>query len=501
VKFKWLIIGVVVCLYIGFRLVNLSTSCLWFDEIFSVHAAQHSWNTLFGFVAQDLIHPPLFYVLLKIWMTVGGESLLWLRLFPASMACLALVPLVLLCRELKFSTFETATAILFLAVNGSLIKYSQEVRMYSLLVCLMCFSLWLFVRWGKNEKSSLVPLFVCNLLLIYTHYFGALIVLTEFVIALWLRREYYRKWLILSGVWILSFAPWVYVVFAAYRQNGGLGQNLNWAGKPGLLQVLQLLASLHQPFYFQQSSRDSWISIFALPAVLICIAALIFLFANNEEENPPGKKTLPLFCLVPLVIAFIVSWVTPFSIWGARHLTVIFVPYFLLVAMGLCRIKPGLVRSLCCAVVIGSFIPAAILNYDHPVTVYPWCAWGPLTAQIKESPAADIYVFEDVIAYELWFAIKRDAPGKFHVVLIEDDPDIKEDKAYFLPRGFDEVPRANESSITGDKFWVAVRGIGEDTGYPLWKRLQEKGYKIGTPLRFDAEGVNVYFVPVELEAK
>ena len=499
-KLKWLIIGVVVCLYIGFRLWGLSASCLWFDEIFSVHAAQHPWSELFGFVAQDLIHPPLFYILLKIWVAAGGDSLLWLRLFPAVMACAALVPLLLLCRELKFSTLETSTVILLLAVNGTLIKYAQEVRMYSLLFCLACISLWLFARWSKRENVSLIPLFLCNLLLIYTHYFGCLVVFTEVMIVIWLRRESVGKWLIMCGLWVASFLPWILAIIGAYRQSGGLGQNLNWAGRPGLLQLLQFLAALHQPFYFQQVSTDAWVSVFALPIFLLCVTAVVFLFASEEKELF-DLKILLVFCAAPLLIAFLASWATPFSVWGTRHLTVVFVPYFLLIAMGLKQMRPAFVRSFCYAILIGFLIPAAVINYARATPVYPWCAWGPLILQVKDTDTPAIYVFEDVVAYELWYTTERTAPGKFHITLIEDDPDIKEDKAYFLPRGFDGVQKANEESISGEKFWLAVRGIGDDAGHSLWKRLKAKGYKTGAPIRFAAEGADVFMIPVERENK
>ena len=74
-------------------------------------------------------------------------------------------------------------------------------------------------------------------------------------------------------------------------------------------------------------------------------------------------------------------------------------------------------------------------------------------------------------------------------MLIEDDPDIKEDKAYFLPRRFDGVEKANEESITGEKFWLAVRGIGNDAAHPLWQRLKAKGYKPAAPFIFQATGI------------
>ena len=76
--------ALLVALFLGVRLWRLDASCLWFDEVFSVHAARHGWGELLEFVALDLIHPPLFYLLLKVWMAVvgGGEPVWWQRLFP-----------------------------------------------------------------------------------------------------------------------------------------------------------------------------------------------------------------------------------------------------------------------------------------------------------------------------------------------------------------------------------------------------------------------------------
>jgi uncharacterized membrane protein len=500
VKFKWLGIILVVWLYVGFRLLNLTASCLWFDEIFSVHAAQHSWNEILGFVAQDLIHPPLFYILLKFWMMIGGESLLWLRLFPVAAACAALVPLILLCRELKFSTIETISVILLLAVNGSLIKYAQEVRMYSLLFCLSIFSIWLFMRWLKRDTISLLPLFLVNLALIYTHYFGWLILLAELAIVLWLNKDR-RKWMMLAPLWALSFLPWTYAVFTAYKQNAGsagLEQNLNWADKPGLAQLLQFIAVLHQPFYFQQSSVDASFSFPAIPILIVCSILVICLFIFEKDERRE-ITILMLFAVAPLVIAFIVSWITPFSVWGTRHLIVIFVPYLLLAVMGIKYITPRSAQYACYSIFLIAAVPALVLFTVRQQPLYSWCGWNRLAEEVKDSDAGKVYVFEDAVAYEFWFAAQREAEGKLNVVLIEDDPDIPEDKAYFLPRGFDGIQKVNEDSISGDKFWIAARNIWDEQDHPLWQKLKAKGYKLGPALRLRTKDAFDFMVPVEKE--
>src|ERR1700683_4803189 len=74
----------VVALFVGMRLWRITDFALDGDEIFSVQLARDNWRDLFTAAVQDAIHPPLLYVLLKLWIGIGGESLLWLRLFPVA---------------------------------------------------------------------------------------------------------------------------------------------------------------------------------------------------------------------------------------------------------------------------------------------------------------------------------------------------------------------------------------------------------------------------------
>jgi hypothetical protein len=63
--------------------------------------------------------------------------------------------------------------------NGYLIKYAQEVRMYGLLLLLTLTSLWLFARLLNREGQAgllLLALFFVNLPLVYTHYYGVVLV-------------------------------------------------------------------------------------------------------------------------------------------------------------------------------------------------------------------------------------------------------------------------------------------------------------------------------------
>ncbi|MCA1600245.1 MAG: glycosyltransferase family 39 protein, partial [Acidobacteria bacterium] len=202
-------------LYIAARLWDLTEYSLGFDEIFSLAVVRRDWSGLIGIVVYDVVHPPLFYMLLKLWVSIGGESLLWLKLFPVSIAVVAIVPFLLLCRELKLRAGEVNLALVLMAVNGYLIFYAQELRMYSLLLCFTLSSLWLFVRYlncQSDQKKLLIALFVANLLLIYTQYYGWLVIGVQLVILLfWERRKLLHFLISLAGL-ILCFSPWAYIV-------------------------------------------------------------------------------------------------------------------------------------------------------------------------------------------------------------------------------------------------------------------------------------------------
>ena len=115
-KIIWtVILSALAVVYVLLRFWHLTDSCLWFDELFGVHAATLEWREMLWFVAQDLIHPPLFYVLLKCWISVGGETLFWLRCFPVLFSILALFAFYQFCKQLKLSYPAIAIAFAFFA--------------------------------------------------------------------------------------------------------------------------------------------------------------------------------------------------------------------------------------------------------------------------------------------------------------------------------------------------------------------------------------------------
>ncbi|HEV2762231.1 MAG TPA: glycosyltransferase family 39 protein, partial [Pyrinomonadaceae bacterium] len=283
-------------LYVALRLWRLTDSCLWFDEIFGVHAARHTWGAMLRFLSADVIHPPLFYALLKIWTAAGGESLLWLRLLPLAFAAAALVPLVLLCRELRLTGFETNLALLLFALNGYLVKYAHEVRMYSLLLLLALCSMWLAVRLRNSTRDSLgqlAAIFVVNLLLVYTHYYGWLVVAAGlvFLLAFAARRKLVRFALTVALV-AVCFAPWA---LGVARAGGSVAQNIGWIPRPGLGALAQTYLTTNELLYYQQASHEPpYLRLTTVLAPLLFGLSLLLLMRRSKRgggEKAEGERT------------------------------------------------------------------------------------------------------------------------------------------------------------------------------------------------------------------
>src|SRR6266496_1471458 len=241
----------VALLFVTLRFWKITSFSLWGGEAFTMIGVKQTWMGMFSYVIADIVHPPLFYILLKLWIGLGGESLLWLKLLPVLSSIALVVPFYFLCRELNFQWPEMSLALFLATVNGYLIHYAQELRMYSLFTFLSMCSFWLFMSYfnstaGTNGK--LVVLTFVNLLNIYTHYYGWVVVGMEFLFLLIWQRRKLLKFGLSVLILLIIFSPWAYLVIREAQSIGGLAQNLDWIPKPGVADVLNFYSTLNGPF-------------------------------------------------------------------------------------------------------------------------------------------------------------------------------------------------------------------------------------------------------------
>ncbi|MBA2495044.1 MAG: hypothetical protein H0V31_10170, partial [Acidobacteria bacterium] len=285
--------------------------------------------------------------------------------------------------------------------------------------------------------------------------------------------------------------------------NADVSQNLGWASRPNLLTLIQFAFNLNEPFYYQASNIDAMsIWIITIPLLLLIVAAVIFYFVNWNKQSDIEKNAfyfLLILITTPILLAFLASWVLPFSIWGTRHFIIVFAPYAILLAVAFNKIQIKPLKIILLAAVAALFGMAFYLQIQRGTQPFIWCAWENFASQLPRQNSAEptkIFVFEDDAAYLFWFAL-RNEDKNFQIVKVNGISELKEDKAYFLPRGFNLVQTTDTNGLNGDKFFVAFRA--KEFNYleqPL-RTLIDKGYRIGEPRVFQAQALKVFLVEAE----
>ncbi len=125
------------------RSIFLTKADIWHDEGYSTMIVNHSLGEIIARTIND-VHPPFYYLILSIWQSVFGSSVISLRGF--SVACgVAVVILIYLLMRRLFSEKIAKLSTVFAAFGPFLIRYSDEARMYALATLLAVLATYLLV--------------------------------------------------------------------------------------------------------------------------------------------------------------------------------------------------------------------------------------------------------------------------------------------------------------------------------------------------------------------
>src|SRR3990172_565152 len=165
------------------RLAGLGDESFWFDEGGTMAYTGLPFTKMIAFIATRDANPPLYYILIKFWRNLG-DSEAFLRLPSAVFGIAAVAYMWSLVKEHWGAATATASSLL-LATSEMAIWYSQENRMYSLVLLLTVLFLQFFLRFvalfqctGEDGQGNPAPratlrdclgVTVCTIALLYTH--------------------------------------------------------------------------------------------------------------------------------------------------------------------------------------------------------------------------------------------------------------------------------------------------------------------------------------------
>ncbi len=144
---------------------------LWMDEGLSIGIASQPLFDIPGVLRVDG-SPPLYYMLLSVWMDVFGNGPADTQSLSMFIALLG-IPSGLWAGWSLFGRRAGLICAALCAVNPFLTNYAQETRMYSLMLVLSLLTTAAFLHVFAFRRRSYLPAFVIFLaLLVYTHNWG-----------------------------------------------------------------------------------------------------------------------------------------------------------------------------------------------------------------------------------------------------------------------------------------------------------------------------------------
>lgn len=158
-------------------------------------------------------HPPIYFISLKVWSLIFGQSEMALRSFSIFSGLLLLLVLYSLMKSNSKTNDASLLVILLLMFNPFLFYFFSEARMYSLALLFagLTFSFWIKYNNAddKNNKSFIFYTISATALL-YTHYYGLFFILT--LIFFEIIKKGISKDFIKSGLPLLFFLPWIFMI-------------------------------------------------------------------------------------------------------------------------------------------------------------------------------------------------------------------------------------------------------------------------------------------------
>jgi 4-amino-4-deoxy-L-arabinose transferase-like glycosyltransferase len=330
---------------VGFwlRVQRLDFQPLWGDEGWSFYFTVQPVSDLLALTAID-IHPPLYYLLLKLWLSVAIVSPEAARFFSVIVGTL-LIPAVAVLGRRVFDQRVGGVSAFVVTMMPLAVYYAQEVRMYGLVTLLGVLSTYFYVR-GRDGLFFKLGYIICSVAALYTMYFAAFFLVAHLLHALiFCRRDFSRTVALFVAVGIL-YLPWA--VYAGPRLVDYIGNKREVEGYASLGMV-QFLWSHLAAFSMGHLWEQLWPWIIIGIAIAISVGVIGLYFAWRSAP----ARIIILYLAVPLLGGYLVNRIYPFTPpYFERTLLLAAPAFWLLVAAGVIwlwdrqRLLTGLLGTL-----------------------------------------------------------------------------------------------------------------------------------------------------------
>jgi mannosyltransferase len=330
----------------GLRFHQLDAQSFWNDEGNSARLSERSLDLIIEGTASD-IHPPLYYLLLRGWRELVGESEFGLRSLSVFAGVLTVAGVMglgaVIGKRLTVNgkRLTVGVAGLVTAVSPPLIYYSQEARMYSLLALWAVLSTLVLLKFlekirrrdaeTQREKNYSLRLRASALILLitaglYTQYFFIpVLVFLNLMVLFWVARRPDRfakpvrsgvvQWLGIMTAVFLLYLPWLPTFIRHGGRSGAgvgepvgffqdvllwlpFGETIEATAVPWPLLAVWIMAGLGLIGFWRWGSR-AWLGLLLPP---------LFMWAASATQSEFHKFMVVSVPFLALLVGFSFHW-------------------------------------------------------------------------------------------------------------------------------------------------------------------------------------------------
>ena len=318
----WLKILVILMIGLGifFRFAHLGQKAIWYDEVFtslaiSGHTVAEVQQEVFNesiipitaldkyqhlnpdrginetvryLITSDPQHPPLYYVMLRLWVQVFGDSSVGLRSLSAAISLLVFPSVYWLCLELFESPIVGWVTLALMAVSPLQIFLAQDARQYGLWMVTILVSSAALLRAIRRENFASWAIYAITLALgLYTHLFTVLIAISHGIYVNFRHNFRFNKslvnYLLGTSVGIFIFLPWLFVVITHISTAQQLTSWLSSIKIDNPFDLIAIFLTRLSRIFFDVNlgSENTWDNKFTLESKNIYYSIISVIFSLN----------------------------------------------------------------------------------------------------------------------------------------------------------------------------------------------------------------------------
>jgi uncharacterized membrane protein len=391
---RWLVVAITLA-GAALRILSMNTRSLWLDETTAVRQASWSIPEMLAWMANN-VHPPLFHTLLHYWIRFIGRSEIDVRAF-ALVWGVAAIPLMYWAGRTLYDRKVGLISATILALSPFFIWYSQEIRMYTMMLVLALIgTVALYNALNGRGTGWWVAYALSASAGIMTQYFYAFLLVGQAFYVMRFSAEKYaaltsgeppesrtgsgrvedvlrrlpelRAWLIASAASVLPLLWWLPQVLSHPELLRGTSGAFNYGGSPPKLGIYfneLILIPVEAVFGFHaEPVMRNIVSMWPL------IITMFFLSAGMAKRFR-GSTSYLAACGIggASIIVALGQWQP--IILEVRYFTAVAAPLVILAARFLCELKPGVFRALSGVLIVVALVSWADQSYN-PDSIVKW---------------------------------------------------------------------------------------------------------------------------------